>query len=175
MEHSKNLSFPIGEYVVPKEITAGHLRAWTEMIEELPAQLEKIVNRLTTDQLNTPYRPGGWTVQQLVHHIADSHMNAYIRVKLGMSEDNPTIKPYDQEAWVAMPDSEMPVAVSLGIIRGLHARWVYVLKPFQAWDRTIFHPELKTSMRLDELTGMYAWHGAHHLAHIKGLVEREGW
>lgn len=175
MEKSKNLSFPIGEYVIPKEITAGHLRAWTEMIEELPEQLEKILSRLTEDQLNTPYRPGGWTVKELIHHLADSHMNAYIRLKLGMSEDNPTIKPYDQDAWVDMPDSEMPAAVSLAIIRGIHARWVYVLKPFQDWGRTIFHPELKTSMRLDELTGMYAWHGAHHLAHIKGLVEREGW
>lgn len=116
MKKNNALSFPIGDYIVPPEITAGHLRAWMEIIEELPEKLEKVVGRLNADQLNTPYRPGGWTVKQLVHHIADSHMNAYIRLKLGMSEDHPTIKPYDQESWAAMPDSEMPVAVSLAII-----------------------------------------------------------
>lgn len=175
MENSTNLSFPIGDYVVPEKITAGHLRAWMEIIEELPEKLEKVLGQLNSDQLNTPYRPGGWTVKQLVHHIADSHMNAYIRFKLGMSEDQPTIKPYDQASWAAMPDSEMPIAVSLAIIRGLHARWFCVLEYIQHWDRTVYHPELKTYLRLDELAGMYAWHSEHHLAHILRLVEREGW
>ena len=171
----ENLKYPIGRYKTPLIIKAATVKNWIEEIAAQPAKFRALVDGLTAEQLNLAYRPGGWTVKELVHHIADSHMNAYIRLKLGMSEDNPTIKPYDQEAWVDMPDSEMPVAVSLAIIKGVHARWVYVLKPFQDWGRTIFHPELKTSMRLDELTGMYAWHGAHHLAHIKGLVEREGW
>lgn len=175
MENVKNLSFPIGEYIVPEKITPGHLRAWMEIIEELPRKLEKVVLRMTPQQINTPYRPGGWTVKQLVHHIADSHMNAYIRLKLGMTEDNPTIKPYDQESWAVMPDSEMPVEASLAIIKGLHARWFCVLEFNQHWDRTVYHPELKTQMRLDELTGMYAWHSEHHLAHILRLVEREAW
>ncbi len=175
MADNTNLSFPIGPYKVPQSITAAHLQEWINTIHQFPNKLEKAVIGLTEEQLNTPYRPGGWTVKQLVHHIADSHMNAYIRFKLGMSEDNPTIKPYDQEAWSMMADSHLPISLSLGIIKGLHERWATLLQANKNWKRTIFHPEAKKEIPLDALAGDYAWHSEHHLAHILNLIEREGW
>ncbi|MEO0338587.1 MAG: YfiT family bacillithiol transferase [Bacteroidota bacterium] len=175
MTNDTNLSFPIGPYKVPHPITETHLQEWIQTIRAFPNKLEAAVTGLSDEQLDTPYRPGGWTVRQLVHHIADSHMNAYTRFKLGISEENPTIKPYDQEAWSKMVDSQLPISLSLGIIKGLHERWATFLQANQDWQRTIFHPEAQKVIPLDALAGDYAWHSEHHLAHILNLIEREGW
>lgn len=169
------LSYPIGKYHTPPEITTGHLHAWIDIIRTFPEKLEKAVSWLSAAQLDTPYRPEGWTIRQLVHHIADSHMNAYIRLKLGLTEDNPSIKPYDQDAWAKLPDSKLLIETSLGIINGIHERWTAVLQSVEAWKRTVYHPEQLATLTLDDLTGQYAWHCEHHLAHIIRLIEREGW
>lgn len=175
MSEHFDLSYPIGKYIVPETITSGHLHAWIDIIHQFPNKLEKAVKNLSDNQLDTPYRPGGWTIRQLVHHIADSHMNAYIRLKLGMTETEPTIKPYDQDSWAVMPDCELPVEVSLSLIKALHQRWYCSLEFIRDWSRTVYHPEQESTLRLDELTGMYAWHSEHHLAHILNLIKREEW
>lgn len=142
-----------------------------------PANLAKSVKGLTDAQLDTPYREGGWTPRQIVHHIADSHMNAYIRFKLGVTENNPTIKPYDEKTWAQTIDGDKaPINFSLGIVDGLHRRWVMFLKTLDATAlaRTIQHPE-RGPMTLSDLLGLYSWHGKHHTAHITGLRQRMGW
>jgi DinB superfamily len=173
----ENLSFPIGKYE-PKPFSEKQLREWIDDIKFLPQNLESAVNNLDEAQLNTAYRPGGWTVKQLVHHIADSHMNAYIRFKLGLTEDNPTIKPYEEKLWAEMNDSKViPINVSLTILHAVHLRWMEVLKAIKPneWDRTVVHPEHGRQMSLWFLLGMYAWHSRHHTAHITALKERMKW
>lgn len=147
-------------------------------IKMCPSLIEYAITNLDEQQLNTPYRNGGWTVKQLVHHIADSHMNAYIRFKLGLTEDNPTIKPYDQSAWANLSDTEnLPVNISITLLHALHVRWYELLKNMKEneWQRTVFHPEQKRKITLWNLLGMYAWHGKHHAAHITKLRERMNW
>lgn len=147
-------------------------------IKMLPAMLEFAIHNLNEGQLQTPYRPGGWTVHQLIHHIADSHMNAYIRFKLGLTEDNPIIKPYDQEAWATLSDTEkLPVNVSLTLLHALHSRWYQLMvdMALEDWQRTIYHPGRKRKMTLWELLKTYSWHGLHHTAHITKLRERMNW
>jgi len=147
-------------------------------IKMLPAMLEFAVNNLDADQLHTPYRLGGWTVHQLIHHIADSHMNAYIRFKLALTENNPVIKPYDQAAWAELPDTKnLPINISLTLLHSLHARWYQLMYDMTTdqWQRTIFHPEKKRSLTLWELLKSYSWHGIHHTAHITKLRERMKW
>ena len=147
-------------------------------INNLPQHLENAVLNLDAAQLDTPYREGGWTVKQLVHHVADSHMNAYIRFKLGLTEDNPTIKPYVEAAWAEMPDTKnLPINISLTILHAVHARWKEILKALirDNLDRTVFHPEHKKQITLWELLGMYAWHSRHHTAHVTSLRERMKW
>ncbi len=132
---------------------------------------------LSDHQLDTPYRPGGWTVRQLVHHVADSHMNGLIRVKLALTEDEPTIKPYDQDRWVELADSDLPVDVSLQLLDAVHARWSALyrtLEPEQ-FSRTFFHPETSAVSTLDQHLQLYAWHSRHHVAHIMNLRRRERW
>lgn len=139
-------------------------------IQTLPQQISDQLNQMTPQHLATPYRPGGWTGHQLVHHLADSHMNCLIRFKLALTEDNPTIKPYDEGAWATLSDTmEVPLEVSLQILEGVHARWTRLLTHFEKaeWTRTFFHPESKQITRLDTALGAYAWHGRHHLAHLK--------
>jgi len=173
----ESLQYPIGKYE-PQPFSESQLREWIHDIETLPQRIENAINNLDAAQLETPYRDGGWTVQQLVHHVADSHMNAYIRFKLGLTEDNPTIKPYDQDAWVTMADTKnLPVNLSITLLFALHRRWVEILKHIsrEDWDRTVFHPEHKKEMTLWYLLGMYAWHGKHHTEHINALRKREGW
>ena len=147
-------------------------------IKMLPSNLEYAIQNLDDAQLNTPYRPGGWTVKQLVHHVADSHINAYIRFKLGLTEDNPTIKPYDQDAWSNLSDTQkLPINISLTLLHALHARWcqlMYDLSEDQ-WQRTIYHPERKVAITLWALLKSYAWHSRHHTAHIIKLRERMKW
>src|SRR5665647_1436839 len=141
-------------------------------IKMLPAMLEFAVKNLDEYQLDTPYRPDGWTVHQLIHHIADSHMNAYIRFKLALTEDNPVIKPYDQAAWAELPDTKkLPINISLTLLHALHARWYQLMYEMTTdqWQRTIYHPERKTEITLWELLKSYSWHGLHHTAHITKL------
>ncbi len=148
-------------------------------IKFLPLLLENSILNLDEAQLKTPYREGGWTVHQLVHHIADSHMNAYIRFKLALTEDNPTIKPYDENKWSELNDvHKLPINISLTLLHALHERWQEALKEVNDDDwnnRTVFHPEHNRTMRLWFLLGLYAWHGKHHVAHITTLRENKGW
>jgi hypothetical protein len=147
-----------------------------DAIAQLPAQMAAAVDGLTEGQLDTPYRPGGWTVRQVVHHVADSHMNAFVRLKMALTEETPTIKPYDQDAWSTLADIRLPVDISVSLLRGIHTRWVTVLRslPPEQFSRTFNHPEIGP-MTLDSQLQMYAWHSRHHLAHITALRQREGW
>lgn len=147
-------------------------------IKKLPANLEYAIQNLDASQLEMPYRPGGWAIKQLVHHVADSHINAYTRFKLGLTEDNPTVKPYDQEAWAKLSDTEkLPINISLTLLHALHARWSQLLDDLteSQWERTVYHPERKVNISLWELLKSYAWHSRHHVAHITALRERMNW
>jgi uncharacterized damage-inducible protein DinB len=173
-----NPSYPIGQYE-PKPFSIEQKIEWMADIKFLPVQLENAVLNLDEGQLLTPYRDGGWTVQQLVHHVADSHINAYCRFKLGLTEDNPTIKPYNEKLWAELNDThKTPINVSLTLLHALHIRWYEVLKNItdDKWNNhTVYHPESKRTMRLWFLLGMYAWHGKHHVAHVTSLRQRKGW
>ena len=172
-----DLRFPVGRFDVRAPVAAEQLPGWTRQIADAPASLRAAVEGLSAEQLDTPYRPGGWTVRQLVHHLPDSHMNAYVRLKLALTEDEPLIKPYEEARWAELEDSRStPPEVSLTLLETLHDRWVRLLRSLRPEDfaRTLRHPEMGT-MRLDSLTGLYAWHGRHHVAHITGLRERMGW
>ena len=147
-------------------------------IAQCPALLEQAIANLDAHQLDTSYRDGGWTVRQVVHHVADSHMNGYIRLKLALTEEDPAIKPYDEAAWAELADTKnLPVNISLTILHALHLRWVELIKSVTEvqWQRTYYHPEHKRSFTLWEMLGTYAWHGKHHAAHITALRERMGW
>jgi uncharacterized damage-inducible protein DinB len=172
-----DIRYPTGKWIRQPSVDAAACAAMIQEIASVPGALTAAVKGLNDTQLDTPYRPGGWTPRQIVHHIADSHMNAYIRFKLGMTEDNPTIKPYDEKKWAETPDGgKAPVDVSLGIVDGVHRRWVMFLKTLDAaaFTRTIQHPE-RGPMTLSDLLQLYAWHGRHHTAHITGLRQRMGW
>lgn len=174
-----DLRYPIGHLVLPDEtLDRGARTAYMAQIATLPDQVRAAVAGLTPEQLDTPYRPEGWTVRQLIHHLPDSHLNAYTRFRLALTEDNPTIKPYDEAAWAELPDvGATPPAVSLALLEALHIRWVRLLRnlPDAQWQRTFYHPESKRTTTLDQALVTYAWHGRHHLAHIANLVYREGW
>jgi uncharacterized damage-inducible protein DinB len=173
----QDLRYPIGKYIA-QPFSEKQLQEWLIDIKNLPQHLENAVLNLDEAQLNKAYREGGWMVKQVVHHVADSHMNAYTRFKLGMTEDNPSIKPYDEVQWAETNDSlELPINVSLTLLHALHRRWYYYLKDLTETDlqRTVFHPEHKKEMTLWFLLGMYAWHSRHHVAHITSLRERMGW
>jgi hypothetical protein len=171
------LRYPIGRYEPPTVVGPGDVRQWIDEIEAFPATLRAVVDPLTPAQLETPYRPGGWRVSQVVHHLADSHMNSYLRFKWALTEDRPTIKPYAEERWAELHDSAAtPVAVSLRLLEALHARWVVLLRGMSPEElkREFVHPESGTT-RLESYVALYAWHGRHHGAHIVRLAEREGW
>ncbi len=173
----EDLRYPIGKYI-PKSFSESQLQEWLIDIKFLPQHLENAILNLDESQIDTPYRSAGWTVKQLIHHVADSHMNAYIRFKLGLTEDNPTIKPYDEGAWANLPDTHnLPINISLTLLHALHARWMEVIKGIKSdeWNRTVFHPEQKKEITLWHLLGMYAWHGKHHVAHVTVLRERMNW
>ncbi len=172
-----SLSYPIGRWSAPDQLTARQLDSAVARIAALPGRLRSTVQGLGPGQLATPYRPGGWTVQQVVHHLADSHIHAYIRTKLALTEAEPRITAYDQEAWASLLDVDVvPVTVSLDLVDALHARWSTLLgslTPAQ-WGRHYLHPE-NGRQRLDAVVHHYAWHGDHHVGHITGLHERMGW
>ena len=170
--------YPIGEYQ-PRPFSIEQKIEWLADLKFLPLQLEQAIQDLDESQLQTPYREGGWTVHQLVHHVADSHINAYCRFKLGLTENNPTIKAYDEKLWAEMNDvRKLPINISLTLLHAIHARWFETVKSISDNDwnnRTIYHPEHKKTMRLWYLLGLYSWHGKHHVAHITTLREKKGW
>ena len=173
----QDLRYPIGKADTKSPLAAGERAQKIDFIAALPAQLRKAVAGLSDAQLDTPYRPGGWTVRQLVHHVADSHMNAFIRFRLGLTEDNPTIKPYDEKAWCELPDTKhLTVEISLNLLGALHERMVHLLRSVAPANsqRSIYHPE-NGPMTLDAVVSLYAWHGQHHTAHVTALRKREGW
>jgi hypothetical protein len=145
-------------------------------IAELPMRMRAAVAGLTDAQLETPYRPGGWTVRQVVHHVADSHLHAYIRLKFALTEEQPTIKPYDQDAWAALPDCRLPIEASLALLDGVHARWAALYRSLapEQFERVFHHPETGL-VTVDGQLQLYAWHSRHHVAHITSLRAREGW
>lgn len=175
----EKLRFPLGRMPFGDECVDGGQRAgWIGEIERLPLRLRAVVDGFSPAQWDTPYRPGGWTVRQLVHHLPDSHMNAYTRFKLALTEDGPAIKPYAEAAWAELRDTfETPPEVSLALLDAVHTRWVVLLRSISDtdWSRTIYHPEYERTLTLDQLLSQYAWHCNHHLRHITALVEREGW
>ena len=169
--------YPAGKFENPKEVTPAARKAAIEEIASAPAKVRAAVHGLNDSQLDTPYREGGWTVRQVVHHVPDSHLNAYVRFKLALTEDNPTIRAYDEAKWANLPDSSItPIEVSLRLLAALQSRWVDVVRSMQPADfaRTLFHPE-RGPLTLDQMLAMYAWHSAHHTAHITSLRERMGW
>jgi uncharacterized damage-inducible protein DinB len=173
-----DLSYPIGKFEWCGACTAADRERYIAAIAATPAKFRAAVAGLTPRQLDTPYRPGGWTVRQVIHHLPDSHMNAFIRCKLALTEDQPTVKPYDQERWAALADAEdTPVETSLALLEALHERWVVLLRSLEPDDfaRVVIHPEHSAPMSLDMVLAHYAWHGAHHTAHVTGLRERMGW
>ncbi len=178
METLEQLRFPIGKFIAPGSYDSRLVASHIQEIARLPEQLAAAVRGLDKEKLDTPYRPEGWTVRQVIHHVPESHMNAFVRFKLGLTEDNPAIKPYEEDRWVRLPDIAVtPVQVSLDLLSSLHTRWVGLLQSLtpEQFSRTLFHPEHKKSITLWHLTSMYAWHGKHHLAHITNLKERSGW
>jgi len=173
----ENLKFPVGRYQAPEKISPQQRVAWIEEMAKLPKNLEAAVGGLTDAQLDTRYRPDGWTVRQVVHHLPDSHLNSYARFRLALTENSPVIKPYEEGAWAELSDAKTaPVAPSLMLLNGLHARFVLLLKSMSDADfaKTFRHPELGEN-RLDWTLGLYAWHCLHHVAHINKWREREGW
>ena len=175
----EKLRYPLGPMpIVASPVSDGQREAWIGQIERLPLRLRNVVSAFTLVQWDTRYRPGGWTVRQLVHHLADSHMNAYTRFKLALTEDEPTIKPYSEAAWAELADTfETPPDVSLALLEAVHTRWVVLLRSVadSDWSRSIYHPEYERTLSLDQLLAQYAWHCEHHLRHITALVEREVW
>ncbi len=172
-----DLRYPIGKFKLESNISEAQRKHFVEDIAATPAGLRAAVAGLSDEQLGTPYRPGGWTVRQVVHHLPDSHLNAYVRFKLTLTEEQPTIKPYDQEKWAQLDDVRTtPIEVSLTLLDSLHQRWTLLLRSLKAADlaRTFRHPEMGV-LNLDAYLGLYAWHGRHHVAHITSLRERMGW
>src|ERR1700722_17682376 len=168
--------YPIGKMEMPKEITGAKRAQAIASIAAAPKNLREAVRGLNDEQLDTPYREGGWTVRQVVHHVPDSHMNAYIRLKLALTEDKPTIKPYDEARWAELADARMPIAVSQTLLDTLHERWDMLwrsLKPEQ-FARPLIHPE-SGERNVDWLLFLYEWHGKHHTAHITSLRKQKAW
>lgn len=173
----ESLSYPIGRFAFDAEAAPAKRQEAIAAIGRLPEDLETALAGLNEEQLDTPYRTEGWTVRQLVHHIADSHMNAYIRFRLALTEDGPAIKAYDEKRWAELPDSlTMPAAVSVQMLAAMHARWSVLLAKMKPEDfaRSLLHP-VNGPGTLERYTALYAWHGTHHVAHIRRLRERMGW
>ncbi len=173
----QDLRYPVGTWQKPEQVSETMVESYIADIRTAAGALRKAVAGLKTDQLDTPYRPGGWTVRQVVHHVADSHMNSYVRFRLALTEDEPTIKTYDENRWAALEDAATaPVDLSLDLVQSMHRRWVLLLESFgpKEWGRTFRHPD-RGLIRLDVTALLYAWHGKHHFAHVMELRKREGW
>lgn len=170
--------YPIGKFQMEREVTAAKREQAVEQIAEAPGKLRDALIGLDDEQLDTPYREGGWTVRQLAHHVADSHMNAYVRWKLALTETGPTIKPYEEKSWAELLDAKsMPVSVSLQLMRALHERWVTLIRGMKEEDfaRTFKHPEHAGTQTVEWMLFLYAWHGRHHVAHVTELRKQKGW
>jgi hypothetical protein len=173
----EDLRYPVGRFQRPSSFEPKQRRAAIDTVAEAPTKLRAAVAGLTESQLDTPYRPDGWTVRQVVHHVPDSHLNAYTRFKLALTEDTPTIKPYDEAAWAKLEDSKStPVATSLALLDAVHDRWIRILRAMSPSDfsRTLMHPE-NGVMNLDQMLALYEWHSRHHVAHVTNLRQRNGW
>jgi hypothetical protein len=171
-----DLRYPVGKFERVETLTPDRRREFIDSIEATPENLAAAVSGLKPEQLDTPYRPGGWTVRQVVHHIPDSHMNAFIRFKLALTEVEPTIKTYFEDRWAELADAKAPIEPSLALLENLHKRWVLLLRSLKPadWARKMRHPELG-ALTLDQSLAIYGWHGRHHVAHITGLRDRNGW
>ena len=171
-----DLRYPIGQYTPLADADAATYARLIDEIERLPNELRAASAGLSDAQLDTPYRDGGWTVRQVVHHVPDSHVNAYVRFKLALTEDTPRIKPYEEARWAKLPDARLPIGVSLALLDALHERWVVLLRSLapEDWERAYDHPDNGVTT-LRAALGVYAWHGRHHVAHVTGLRERMGW
>lgn len=170
---NEHLRFPIGRFEKKESYTVEELENYIDQIQRLPIELENLMHQIQSTHLKASYREGGWNLRQVVHHIADSHTNALIRIKLALTEENPTIKPYAENAWAELPDTlELPLDISLSLLKPLHTKLAYVLRNIEDedFDRTVFHPEHESKLSIGQLTALYAWHGRHHLGHIKLIL-----
>ncbi len=174
----EKLKYPVGKFQMPKEMTPALRQNYLDDLATLPEKLEATISSLNDSQLDTPYRPGGWTVRQVVHHFADSHINAFCRIKLVLTEESPTIKPYHEGLWAEMSDyASMPVSQSISILHGLHKRMVHILSNLNEaeLEKYYVHPEYGKTFTLDTVIALYGWHCNHHLAHISELKKRNYW
>lgn len=174
----EKLKYPIGTFKTPKTIDKTTRKKFIHDIESLPDNLKNATKGLNEDQLNTPYRPDGWTVRQVVHHVADSHINSYIRYRWTLTEKEPKIKTYDEKGWAELPDAKNEsIEVSLALLTALHSRWSTLLSQMDenAFKKQLIHPDYPRKLSLDMMTALYSWHGRHHTAHITELIRREGW
>jgi uncharacterized damage-inducible protein DinB len=173
----EDVRYPVGRFAHEGPVSVAQRQAWIEEVAQAPGHLRRAVERLDSARLDAPYREGGWTIRQVVHHLPDSHMNSYVRMRLALTEDEPTIKPYAEKLWAELPDARSAVPeVSLALLDALHQRWVLLLRAMKPedWRRTFRHPE-RGVVPLDVNLGLYAWHGRHHVAQITGLRRRMGW
>lgn len=170
----EQMRYPIGKFEAPLSYTQQDTINRIKTISELPGKLRQAVTGLNEQQLDTPYRTGGWTIRQVVHHVPDSHMNALVRLKWTLTEDNPTIKAYREADWALLPDYKLPIEPSLKMLEAIHARLVMLLESLTEDDleRTFYHPDSKTTMPIKRMIALYAWHGNHHLAHITETVKQ---
>lgn len=174
----EQLKYPIGQFNCPEIITSSHLKNWIDVLEQFPTKLSDLVTNLSDDQLDTPYRPEGWTVRQVVHHVSDSHHHSYIRFKWALTEDKPVIKYYYEQLWAELPDAKFaPIKMSLDHLASVHFKLVYLLKNLSEDDlnKSFIHPEYNEEVLLKKNIGIYAWHSSHHYAHIENLLKRKGW
>ena len=174
----EKLKFPIGKFEAPTTYTTEYISEKIEEIAAFPEKIKKETLHLNDEQLDTPYRPGGWTVRQVIHHCAESHMNCFIRIKWALTENNPVIKAYDETLWSELPDNlKMPILPTLNLLEGLHYRLAFIMKNLSEADleKSFIHPENNSEYRIKQIIGTYAWHGNHHLAHITNLKKYKNW
>ncbi|MEI8278715.1 MAG: putative metal-dependent hydrolase [Bacteroidota bacterium] len=177
-QNLEQLKYPIGRFQRPEQYSSQTIQKAIAIIEAVPSWLDVCIENLDRVHLETPYRPDGWTIEQVVHHMADSHINAYVRLKLALTEDGPVINPYNENLWAQLPDvKNVPVNVSVTLLHALHRRWVSILNNMQPsdWERTYYHPDQQRYVPLWEMTELYAWHGRHHVEHIVNLRRRMNW
>ncbi|MBI3233419.1 MAG: putative metal-dependent hydrolase [Bacteroidetes bacterium] len=174
-QETTSATYPIGKFVAPTVFSNETRNQWIEDMRNFPLLLRRATEHLSDAQLKQTYREGGWNIRQIVHHCADSHLNAYVRTKLMLTEDQPTVKPYDENFWAAMNDYSMPILSSLQLLEALHTRWVFVLENASEVDfqKTYYHPQYQKTVMLNELMALYAWHGMHHLGQITTLLAKE--
>ena len=170
-----HLRYPIGKFVPQESYSQDDIKHFIEKIESTPAKIESAVKSLTPAQLDTPYREGGWTARQVIHHLPDSHLNAYIRLKWTLTEETPTIKAYDEKAWAETPDAKLDPVISVALLKTLHVKWVLLLQqlPFDVMQKSFLHPETGKYVSLARQVATYAWHGEHHLGHIHIVAQKK--